>query len=246
MSPSFLSLLSQDGINLDITNAYGGGLGHSQKANFAPRIGFAYQLTPKVGVRGGWGMFYDGFENRGYSPNLGESYPFQFDFNFVPANTVTPITFPGCTTAGPGNVATFETGFSCTSLNPLTVNASGLQLRGIQFNYQTPYSMGGNFTLQYQLSPTIAVQAAYVTTQARHLEVFPGNNEPSVVAPVNTAEATLVPFPDFGFGREPSADGRKQRLQRAANPDRKAIWRRPDDARQLYLLENSDAMHTTC
>ena len=208
LSPSFLSLLSQDGIKLDITNAYGGGLGHSQKANFAPRIGFAYQMTPRLVVRGGWGMFYDGFENRGYSPNLGESYPFQFDFNFVPANTVTPITFPGCTTAGPGNVATFETGFSCTSLNPLTVNASGLQLRGIQFNYQTPYSMGGNFTLQYQLSPTIAVQAAYVTTQARHLEVFPGNNVPSVVAPVNTAEATLVPFPDFGFnGSQAQTEG---------------------------------------
>ena len=200
LSPSFLSLLTQDGINLAITNAYGGGLGNSQKTNFAPRVGFAYQVTSKLVVRGGWGIFYDGFENRGYSPNLGESYPFQFDFNFVPANTVTPITFPGCTTAGPGNVATFETGFSCTSLNPLTVNASGLQLRGIQFNYQTPYSMGGNLTMQYQLSPTIAVQAAYVSSQARHLEVFPNNNLPSTIAPVNTAEASLVPFPDFGFG----------------------------------------------
>jgi Carboxypeptidase regulatory-like domain/TonB dependent receptor/TonB-dependent Receptor Plug Domain len=200
LSPSFLSLLATDGIGLDVTNAYGSGLGHSQKANFAPRLGFAYQVNPKLVVRGGWGIFYDGFENRGYSPNLGESYPFQFDFNFVPGNTVTPITFPGCTTAGPGNVATFETGFSCTSLNPLTVNASGLQLRGIQFNYQTPYSMGGNLTVQYQLTSTIAVQAAFVTTQARHLEIFPGNNEPSTVAPVNTPEATLVPFPDFGFG----------------------------------------------
>ena len=90
---------------------------------------------------------------------------------------------------------------------PSTVNASGLQLRGIQFNYQTPYSMGGNLTLQYQLSPTIAVQAAYVSSQARHLEVFPNNNLPSVIAPVNTAQSSLVPFPDFGFG-ELGADGR--------------------------------------
>jgi hypothetical protein len=200
LSPSFISLLATDGIKLDITNAYGGGLGTSQKTNFAPRLGFAYQATSRLVVRGGWGMFYDGFENRGYSPNLGESYPFQFDFNYVPANSVTPVTFPGCTTAGPGNTATFETGFSCTSINPLTVNASGLQLRGIQYNYQTPYSMGGNLTLQYQLTPTVAVQAAYVITQARHLEVFPNNNNPSTVTYVNTPEASLVPFPDFGFG----------------------------------------------
>jgi hypothetical protein len=198
LSPSFLSLLQQDGIALDVTNAYGGGLGHSQNTNFAPRLGFAYQVTPKLVVRAGWGMFYDGFENRGYSPNLGENYPFQFDFNYVPENTVTPITFPGCSTAGPGNTATFETGFSCTSLDPTTVNASGLQLRGIQFNYKTPYSMGANLTVQYQLTPTVALQAAYVDTEARHLEVFPGSNEPSVIAPASTPLTSLLPFPDFG------------------------------------------------
>jgi len=200
LSPSFLSLLATDGIRLDVTNAFGKGLGHSQKANFAPRLGFAYQWTPKLVLRGGWGLFYDGFENRGYSPNLGESYPFQFDFNFVPPNAATPYIFAGCPTAGPGGSATFETGFSCSPLDPLVVNASGLQLRGIQFNYQTPYSMGMNLTLQYQLSSTVAVQAAYVNTQARHLEVFPNNNQPSVVTYYNTPESSLVPFPDFGFG----------------------------------------------
>jgi hypothetical protein len=199
LSPSFLSLLQTDGIKLAITSAYGQGLGHSENTNFAPRIGFAYQWSQKLVVRGGWGMFYDGFENRGYSPNLGENYPFQFDFNFFPPNSATPYTYTGCSTAGPGGVATFESGFSCTSLNPLTVNASGLQLRGIQFNYQTPYSMGGNFTLQYALSPTVAVQAAYVFTNARHLEVFPGSNEPSVVTNALTPESSLVPFPDFGI-----------------------------------------------
>jgi Carboxypeptidase regulatory-like domain/TonB dependent receptor len=198
VSPSFTSLLAKDGIKLDITNAYGAGLGNSQGTNFAPRLGFAYQLTPRLVVRGGWGIFYDGFENRGYSPNLGENYPFQFDFNYIPANTVTPITFPGCSTAGPGNTATFETGFSCTSLNPLTVNASGLQLRGIQFNYQTPYSMGANLTLQYQLTSTIALQVAYVNSLARHLEVFPGSNDVSTINYVSTPISSLVPFPDFG------------------------------------------------
>jgi hypothetical protein len=163
-------------------------------------------------------MFYNGFENRGYSPNLGENYPFQFNFNFTPPDDGTPHTFPGCTTAGPGGTATFETGFSCTPLSPTAVQANGLQLRGIQFDYQTPYTMSGNFTLQYQLTPTLTVQAAYVTSLARHLEVFPNSNNPTAILPVGTqltntagsngtvgsgafpASEGGIPFPDFGNG----------------------------------------------
>jgi hypothetical protein len=203
LSPSYLSLLQRDGIQLlnnAAGNIYGRGLGHSQYYNFAPRIGFAYMVNPKLVVRGAFGIFYNGFENRGYYPNLGESYPFQFNFNYQAPNTVTPYTFPGCQTAGPGFTATFETGFSCTPLDPSIVNATGLAFRGIQFRYQTPYSMGINLTVQYQITPTIAAQAAYVSSQGRHLETFPNYNLPSVVAAQNTPEGTLVPFPDFGFG----------------------------------------------
>ena len=216
LSSSFTNLLAADGIALDITNKYGRGLGNSQKGNIAPRIGFAYQVTPKLVARGGFGIFYNGFENRGYSPNLGESYPFQFDFNFTPPNDGIPHTYPGCSTAGPGGTATFEAGFSCTPLSPTAVQANGLALRGIQFNYQTPYTMSGNFTLQYQLTPTLTVQAAYVTSLGRHLESFPGSNIPTAILPTGTqltntagANGTAgtgawsasqggIPWPDFG------------------------------------------------
>ncbi len=202
LSPSFTQLLQQDGIALLNTNKYGGGLGNSAGNNFAPRVGFAYQLNPKLVIRGGFGIFYNGFENRGYSPNIGENYPFQFSFDFKPngSNSVTSNLFPGCATAGPGGTGTFETGFSCTPLNPAVVNASGLQLRGIQFDYKTPYSMGGNLTVQYQLTPTIAVQAGYVTSLARHLEIFPGSNNVTSIAAFNADQTALVPFPDFSRG----------------------------------------------
>jgi len=198
----FTDLLAQDGIGLVIGDKYGKGLGNSEKHNFAPRVGFAYQVTPKLVARGGFGIFFNGFENRGFSPNLGENYPFQFNFQFAAANDNTPITYPGCTspTATPIGSATLETGFSCTPLDPALVNASGLALRGIQFDYQTPYSMGGNFTVQYQLTPSMSVQAGYVTSLARHLESFPNSN--NVTSIVDTTEDTknFVPFPDFGHG----------------------------------------------
>jgi hypothetical protein len=206
LSPSFTSLLATDGIALQVTNRYGRGLGNSQKTNFAPRVGFAYQITPKLVARGGFGIFYNGFENRGYSPNIGENYPFQFQFNFPSPNDNNPVTFAGCPTAGPGGSGTFETGFSCTPLNPLLVDAHGLGLLGIQFNYITPYSMSDNLTLQYQLTPTMSIQAGYVNSLARHLEVFPNTNQVTQILPTLNPDGTslnpqkFVPFPDFGRG----------------------------------------------
>ena len=116
VSVSFTTLLAQDKIKCLATNAYGSGLGHSQKTNFAPRFGFAYQVSPKLVARGGFGIFYNGFENRGFSPNLGENYPFQFNFQFQPPDAGHPIAYAGCTspTATPIGSATLETGFSCT------------------------------------------------------------------------------------------------------------------------------------
>src|SRR5947208_1988844 len=207
VSVSFTTLLAQDKIKCLATNAYGSGLGHSQKTNFAPRFGFAYQVSPKLVARGGFGIFYNGFENRGFSPNIGENYPFQFNFQFQPPDAGHPIAYAGCTspTATPIGSATLETGFSCTPLDPLSVIASGLALRGIQFDYLTPYSMGGNLTLQYQLTPSMSVQAGYVTSLARHLESFPGSNRPSQIVPTNLPPsipyaATYLPFPDYGEG----------------------------------------------
>jgi len=214
LSGSFQSLLQADGIGLAVTKQYGKGLGKSQTGNWAPRVGFAYQATPKFVVRGGVGMFYNGFENRGYSPNLGENYPFQFSFQFQQKNDATPINqFAGCPTATPTGGMTLETGFSCIPLDPLAVNASGLQLRGIQFDYQTPYSIGTNLTLQYELTPSLSVQAGYVGTFGRHLEVFPNSNLPTALLPPNTtltngangtgafpASQGGLPFPDFGQG----------------------------------------------
>src|SRR5207237_6598906 len=106
----------------------------------------------------------------------------QFNFQFAQPDDNHPLTYPNCTTPGPGGSAngnaTLETGFACTPLNPTSplFIASGLALRGIQFDYETPYSMSGNFTLQYQLTPTLSFQAVYVTSLGRHLEVFPGCN----------------------------------------------------------------------
>ena len=199
---SFNTLLAQDGIGLVIGNKYGKGLGNSQKYNFAPRVGFAYQVTPKLVARGGFGLFYNGFENRGFSPNLGENYPFQFNFQFAaPGRRSLRSHSPGA----PRRKATFEDGFSCTPLDPTLVNASGLALRGIQFDYQTPYTMSGNLTLQYQITPTMYLSGRLRDLAGAAFGVFPGSNHLTQILPVDATyghyrSLRRTPVPGFRAG----------------------------------------------
>ncbi len=196
---SFTDTLAKDKIALVYSNNFA--LGNAQSKNFSPRIGFAYQVNPKWVFRGGFGIFYGGFENRGYSPNIGENYPFQFSFSFFSPDSSHPIVYPNC--ADPA--ALVSTGFSCIPLQPTLVNASGLQLRGIQFNYITPYTQGFNLTTQYQFTPTFSLDVGYVGSLARHLEVFPGSNETAVLLPPNGAFKPFLPFPDFGIANSYAA-----------------------------------------
>ncbi len=200
----FTTLLAKDGIGLQIGNKYGLGLGTVQKTNFAPRFGFAYQASNKLVVRGGFGIFYNAFENRGYGPNIGENYPFVFNFSYFAPNDSAPIgpnsPYAGCSTASSTGTATLESGLSCVSFNPATVNASGLGLEGIQFKYGTPYTMSGNLTMQYQLTPSLSTSVGYVTSLGRHLETSPGaNNVTQILAASDNADS-FKPFVDFGRG----------------------------------------------
>jgi hypothetical protein len=201
LSTSFTTLLAKDGITLVQGDQYGKGLVETQKNNFAPRVGFAYQLTPKSVVRGGVGMFYNAFENQGYSPNIGENYPFVYNFNYQIQGPVNPVSantpYAGCPTAGPGGTATFEAGLSCVTFSPANVNAQGLGLGGLQFNYQTPVTLSSNLTFQYSLTPTLSMQLGYVYTSAWNLQTGVGNNNVNQLYPAVTDLTNKVPFPDF-------------------------------------------------
>lgn len=199
LSTSFTDALQRDGIALVYTNKYGTGMGTIQKLNFAPRFGFAYSLTPKWVVRGGYGIFYGAFENRGGYPSLGYNYPFQYEVGLQDyANggiyTVSPILYTN------GTTGTLENGMSGIPLDPSEVSYSGLTFRGIQLHYQTPYSEGFNLTGQYQITLHDSVAAGYVGSRDRHLEASQGENNVTKLLPPGTPTAAYIPFPDFGAG----------------------------------------------
>jgi hypothetical protein len=194
LSASFVQLAQKDGINIVYTDQYGSGLSAVQSTNFAPRVGFAFKASSRLVVRGGFGLYYGAFENRGGSPSLGYNYPFQFIFSYPAANSVTPVTYPN------GSLATIENGLSSIPLDPTQVQAQNLALRGIQLNYKTPYVMSFNYSMQYELRPNDVVEAAYVASLSRHLETFIGSNLLPVLLPPGVNPQPYVAFPDFARG----------------------------------------------
>ncbi len=191
LSQKFLDTLAKDGIALVQSPLFS--LGTSQRTNFAPRFGFAYQAAKRLVVRGGYGIFYGGFENIG-GDNLGGNYPFLYTFNFPTPDPAHPIKYSD------GSTATLERGFLSIPLNASLVNPQGLLLKGIQYDYKTPYTQSYNLTLQYQLTGNETVSVGYVGSSARHLITSPGANQVSQILPPGVNPQLYVPFPDLGRG----------------------------------------------
>jgi len=214
----FLDLLAKDGITLLSTDAYGNGMVQTPMTNFGPRVGIAYQVTRKLVVRAGGGLFFNQSENYGSSPDLAENYPFIFSFSYAPLvasgtptgySAVAPISYSspyaGCATATntAGTVtgtATLEAGLSCTTFSSALVNASSLAMQGLQFHYQTPRNTNANLTFQYSLTHNMSLQVAYVMTDMEHEESGHGNNNVTSLLPPGANVKTAMPFPDFARG----------------------------------------------
>ena len=160
--------VAKDGI--DIVCSSQPGLGVSQKRNFSPRFGFAYQLTPKLVVRGGYGVFFGGFENSVVETYV--DFPFQFtqSFNYQVPNS--PITFSN------GSIGTLETGFTGIPLTSAAVEPAGVSFTGEDYHVPTPYTQGYNLTLQYELGRNDTVQLGYVGNTVHHLGTYVNPNTP--------------------------------------------------------------------
>jgi hypothetical protein len=136
--------------------------------NFAPRIGFAYDVTGKgrTVVRGGWGLFYDAFAQDiflGHAP---------YNCAFCPG--------PAYTGFGPGaiNSASANSG-PLASTTPVFGTFSGLgDFFGTDKNIRTPYTQNFNLNLQQQFGKAF-VQVGYVGAKGTKLFRFRDINQPS-------------------------------------------------------------------
>jgi hypothetical protein len=194
LSPSFVDNLRRDGIELVYTDEFRkGGLGKMPNNNFAPRLDAAYQLGEKYVLRSGYGLFYGAFENRGGNPSLGYNYPFQFTLIYRSPNDTAPGVLPD------GSLINLSSRDRIV-LDPVNVNANGLTLRGVEFDYKTPRYHSFNVNLQAELFKDHAVEVGYVGTRGRHLETFTGMNNVTQLLPPGTNPQPYVTWPDFARG----------------------------------------------
>ena len=193
LSSSFTDQLIADTVTL--TYARRGSLVETQRANIGPRFGFAYQYSPQIVVRGGFGMFYGGLENEGAQANLGGNYPFQVNYLYTSPDDGTPITYP--TTL---STATLEQGLAPVPLTPLAATATDLALRGIQRHFRNPYTNNLDLTVQYQRHNNDLVEFIWVTTVGHHLLMNPGINEVDELLPPFLQRQEYEPYLNFAYG----------------------------------------------
>ncbi len=186
LSPDFLSGAAQNGVKIVCSSQPG--LQVAQKLNFSPRVGFAYQANSKLVVRGGYGIFYGGFENSSQY-NWG-SFPFQYHINYNNVVPNQPIVYPN------GALGTLETGLSAIPLSPDQVT-TGVSFQGEDYHIKTPYTQGYNFTLQYQLTQNDTVQLGYVGNTVRHLGIYLNPNLPNQLLPTSYDSLAYSPYPNF-------------------------------------------------
>jgi hypothetical protein len=156
--------------------------------NFAPRIGFAYDVTGKgrTVVRGGWGLFYDAFAQDIFLGHV------PYNCAFCPG--------PAYANVGPGAIQ--SAGANAGPLTPGSPVFSGFSGLGDFFgtdkNIRTPYTQNFNLNVQQQFGKAF-VQVGYVGARGTKLFRFRDINQPS--QPQITAADLANGVTDYGVPR---------------------------------------------
>jgi trimeric autotransporter adhesin len=130
--------------------------------NWAPRVGIAWQPPGKwfpgehqLTFRAGFSMFYVEAYLNTLSAEMANQPP------FATANTLTQQTF--ATTP-----LSFQTNLSSASPNSVTNTV------GVNPNYQVPYAMVWNASIEYNLAPNTFLEVMYTGTRGVHLDELLG------------------------------------------------------------------------
>ena len=167
------------------SGVYGKTLINPALGDFSPRIGFAFEVAPKVAIRAGFGTGYVHYTRAGSGDILGINAP-QAQFAAVNQNNLKPNTTNHCSSPLPAQIiavstttqscyATADQGFPSglvTTFNPATDNITYIPK-------DRPDSYVENYFLsvQEQLTKNTLLDVAYVGNHGLHLEGFLNANQ---------------------------------------------------------------------
>ncbi len=195
--------------NIPIVRSGSKGLISPDLNNFAPRVGLAYQITDKLVLRTGYGIFYGGQENGPYSnPSPGFNPPF-----FVTQSFSQPCFL---SSANP-NAGQVDCSISASnSTLPLNVLSQGFPassltdpntpiLFSVSPKVRTPYTQQWHFGFQYQLASQTVLEISYAGSHGSKLYNFYNGNQA-------VPDATFCTTPPNTPGNCPTAPRRPAKM----------------------------------
>ena len=139
---------------------------HPDLVNFAPRLGFAYQLMPKLVVRGGYGIFYQ-HESRIGSEALIQLNAPQFIFTQLGGGPANPV-------------FKLSDGYPDAEIAPSGVDLTTVHINAQDPNQRTPYVEQTSLGLEYQINKNTEFSTTYVGNWGRREERVRDYNQPIV------------------------------------------------------------------
>jgi hypothetical protein len=182
---------------------------HAPWSNFGPRIGFAYQATSHLVVRGGAGIFYDrvGADRIIYAVEQGNPYSATVDFN-TPNNQTLANPFPSTPVLGSFSSRYANFSPSCLANDLQAGCTSNLNVPFLAEVLHTPLVRQYNLNLQYEFARGWVLEAGYVGSSGINLlDEYHNNNTPGLANPAHpingittsTVENILYRVPYLGY-----------------------------------------------
>lgn len=171
---------------------YNRALVHTQKLNFAPRIGFAYQFDPKTVIRSAYGISYDQFNREGGENLLAYNGPYIIN---SAVQQVAPYAFsttgtpqPLCTGDNYNNCfRTVMQGYPSNFVDASNFSTLLAQSRYIPKDISTGYVQSWHLDVEREIARNTVLTVSYVGEHGVHIWVLADLNQ----AVPNATGATL-------------------------------------------------------
>ncbi len=158
---------------------------NNPKDQFAPRLGIAWQISPKTVLRTGYGIFYAKSTNSTFYATRVENGVIQQTFNCTPA-TCPQLSFPNViwTPPGPAMTAPFA-GALTPQVVGFTPPSATQVTRGQSPDWVNPRTHEGDLAVERQLPGNLSASVSYVVSRGLHLPIFWDSN----LAPSTTTKS---------------------------------------------------------
>jgi hypothetical protein len=157
---------------------------HPDLNDFAPRLGFAYQMANRVVWRGGYGVFYQHSNRIGSESLLQLNPPFLLDLQ---------LNQP----PGPTTVFQLKDGFPLGSITSSGFDLTQIQLRAQDPNQRSSYVEQTSLGVEVQVTPDTVASANYVGNWGRKMNRLRDANMPQVVGFDNGCPVLQYPYPNL-------------------------------------------------